>query len=82
MHSPEWIGCNMKDCPEDIQQWYLRVQHPFLILEVIENKAWKEFINLTSISLQHDTNLTYSQRSYAVFGTFGSKIFKKFVTIT
>ena len=41
-HSPEWIGCNMKDCPEDIQQWYLRVQHPFRIFEVLENKAWKE----------------------------------------
>lgn len=39
---PEWIGCNMKDCPEDIQQWYLRVQHPFRIFEVLENKAWKE----------------------------------------
>ena len=42
IYAAEWIGCRAKDWPEDIQQWYLRVQHPFRIFEVLENKAWKE----------------------------------------
>ena len=44
-YAPEWIGCRAKDWPEDIQQWYLRVQHPFRIFEVLENKVWKELFD-------------------------------------
>ncbi|MDE7354492.1 MAG: hypothetical protein K2O06_15790 [Acetatifactor sp.] len=43
-YAPDWIGCRPGDWPEDIQQWYLRIQHPFRIFEVLNNKEWKKLM--------------------------------------
>lgn len=42
---PELLGCEPKNWPEDIQQWYLRDRHPFRISEVLLNKEWKNLFN-------------------------------------
>lgn len=41
-HYPEWLECEPKEWPSDIQQWYLRMLHPFRVSEVLQNQVWKE----------------------------------------
>lgn len=38
---PELQGCEPKNWPEDIRQWYLRTRHPFRISEVLLHTEWK-----------------------------------------
>ena len=38
---PELLGCEPKNWPEDIRQWYLRTRHPFRISEVLLHTEWK-----------------------------------------
>ncbi|KAI4448811.1 hypothetical protein C823_003338 [Eubacterium plexicaudatum ASF492] len=38
---PELLGCEPKNWPEDIRQWYLRARHPFRISEVLLHTGWK-----------------------------------------
>lgn len=38
---PELLGCEPKNWPEDVRQWYLRTRHPFRISEVLLHTEWK-----------------------------------------
>lgn len=48
---PDLLGYTPKEWSEDIQQWYLRIQHPFRIWEVLENAAWKDLFDTIPVEI-------------------------------
>lgn len=41
-YCPELIGLTPEEWPEDKQQWFLRMLHPFRLAEVLQNNVWNE----------------------------------------
>lgn len=48
---PEYLGCDSKQCPENIRQWYLRRLHPFRVSSVLQNKKWSKLMSRCPIEI-------------------------------